>query len=58
MVPAIIYLTKMREDNLKFDIALKQAQKLGFAEANPKDDINGNDTAYKLAILSNYSIWY
>ncbi len=46
-------LTKMREDNLQFTKALKQAQKLGFAEANPKDDISGTDTAYKLAILSN-----
>ena len=33
--------------------SLKQAQKLGFAEANPKDDISGTDTAYKLSILSN-----
>ena len=46
-------LTKMRENNLPFNKALKEAQNLGFAEANPKDDINGNDTAYKLAILSN-----
>ena len=43
-------LTKMRENNLPFSEALKEAQKLGFAEANPKDDINGTDTAYKLAI--------
>mgnify|MGYP001300655817 CR=1 FL=1 len=46
-------LTRMREDRLQFSKALKQAQKLGFAEANPKDDISGTDTAYKLAILSN-----
>ena len=46
-------LTKMRDNNLKFHNALKQAQQLGFAEANPKDDINGIDTAYKLSILSN-----
>ncbi|MBV68406.1 MAG: homoserine dehydrogenase [Pelagibacterales bacterium] len=46
-------LTKMRENNLQFNKALKEAQNLGFAEANPKDDINGTDTAYKLAILSN-----
>ncbi|MDC3024483.1 homoserine dehydrogenase, partial [Alphaproteobacteria bacterium] len=46
-------LTKMRENNLKFSEALEKAQKLGFAEANPKDDISGFDTAYKLAILSN-----
>ncbi len=46
-------LTKMRENNLQFNKALREAQQLGFAEANPKDDINGTDTAYKLAILSN-----
>ena len=46
-------LTKMRESNLQFNNALKKAQQLGFAEANPEDDINGVDTAYKLAILSN-----
>ena len=46
-------LTKMRENNLQFNYALKKAQQLGFAEANPEDDINGVDTAYKLAILSN-----
>ena len=43
----------MREKNLKFKKALNEAQQLGFAEANPSDDINGTDTAYKLAILSN-----
>ena len=46
-------LTKMRENNIQFNNALKKAQQLGFAEANPEDDINGVDTAYKLAILSN-----
>ena len=43
----------MRENNLQFNKALQQAQQLGFAEANPKDDISGTDTTYKLAILSN-----
>ena len=46
-------LTKMRENNLPFKKALKDAQKLGFAESNPHDDVSGIDTAYKLAILSN-----
>jgi len=45
-------LSKMREDNLPFKKALKNAQNLGFAESDPHDDISGNDTAYKLAILS------
>ena len=43
----------MRERNLTFEIALKNAQNEGFAEADPYDDISGNDTAYKLLILTN-----
>jgi len=46
-------LTKMREKNISFKKALKDAQSLGFAEADPFDDISGTDTAYKLSILSN-----
>ncbi len=46
-------LTQMREKNISFKKALNEAQKLGFAEANPSDDISGKDAAYKLAILSN-----
>ena len=45
-------LTRMAHDNLDFNIALKQAQKLGYAEANPANDIGGLDAAYKLAILT------
>lgn len=45
-------LTRMAHDNLDFNIALKQAQKLGYAEANPANDISGLDAAYKLAILT------
>lgn len=45
-------LTKMTEKNITFEEALKQAQKSGFAEANPAFDIEGIDTAHKLAILS------
>jgi homoserine dehydrogenase len=45
-------VTKMGDENLDFSVALKQAQKLGYAEANPANDIEGNDTAYKIAILS------
>lgn len=44
-------LTKMTKDNMGFAQALKQAQKLGFAEADPKMDIDGSDAAYKAAIL-------
>ena len=46
-------LTQMNEKKISFDQALKSAQKLGYAEANPFDDISGTDTAYKLLILSN-----
>ena len=46
-------LSKMNERNLTFETALKNAQNEGFAEADPYDDISGNDTAYKLVILTN-----
>jgi homoserine dehydrogenase len=45
-------LTRMAQENLDFSEALKQAQKLGYAEANPVNDIEGFDAAYKLAILA------
>lgn len=45
-------VTKMGDENLDFSVALRQAQKLGYAEANPANDIEGNDAAYKIAILS------
>lgn len=45
-------LTKMEEDNLDFSIALKQAQDLGYAEADPTFDIENIDSAHKLTILS------
>jgi len=45
-------LTKMLEEKLDFKVALKQAQKLGFAEADPTLDIEGYDAAHKIAILA------
>ncbi len=45
-------LTKMSEDNLDFDIALKNAQSMGYAERNPAADIEGHDACRKIAILS------
>lgn len=45
-------LTRMAQDNLNFEDALCQAQKLGFAEADPSSDIEGRDAAYKLIIMS------
>jgi len=45
-------LTKMFEENIEFEEALKEAQRLGFAEADPSLDIDGIDTAHKIIILS------
>jgi homoserine dehydrogenase len=45
-------LTKMSESGLDFKEALKLAQKKGYAEANPKLDIEGGDAAHKLTILA------
>jgi homoserine dehydrogenase len=45
-------LTKMEQENLPFADCLKQAQRLGYAEADPTFDIEGHDTAQKLAILA------
>lgn len=46
-------LTKMRDEGGNFTDVLKEAQSLGFAEADPALDIGGGDSAHKLAILSN-----
>ena len=48
-------LTKMHEQNLSYDIALKQAQELGYAETDPTGDVEGYDASYKIAILSTIS---
>jgi len=45
-------LSEMRENNLTFEVALKQAQELGFAEADPTFDIEGVDAAHKITILA------
>ncbi|HEC1746122.1 TPA: homoserine dehydrogenase [Campylobacter lari] len=46
-------LSKMTEDNAKFQEVLKKAQDLGYAEADPAFDIEGFDAAHKLLILAN-----
>lgn len=46
-------LTKMSEENYSFEDALALAQELGYAEADPTDDVEGYDIARKLSILSN-----
>jgi len=45
-------LTRMHKERLSFAECLKEAQRLGYAEANPTFDIGGFDTAHKLAILT------
>jgi homoserine dehydrogenase len=45
-------LTQMTENGLDYDQAVKEAQRLGFAEADPSSDVGGDDAAYKLSILS------
>jgi homoserine dehydrogenase len=45
-------LTRMEQDKLGFAECLKEAQRLGYAEADPTFDIEGHDTAQKLAILA------
>ncbi|EEC4842603.1 homoserine dehydrogenase [Campylobacter lari] len=46
-------LSKMTEDNAKFQEVLKKAQDLGYAESDPTFDIEGFDAAHKLLILAN-----
>jgi homoserine dehydrogenase len=42
----------MRDKGLPFDVVLKEAQRLGYAEADPTFDIEGVDAAHKITILS------
>lgn len=44
-------LTQMRVKGISFDEALRDAQRLGYAESDPTDDVKGFDTARKIAIL-------
>ena len=45
-------LTKLFEEQQEFDVVLKEAQDLGFAEADPTADVSGLDAAYKIVILT------
>jgi len=53
-------LTRMENEGLAFDEVLAEAQRLGYAEANPGLDIDGHDTAHKTAILASlaYGEWF
>lgn len=44
-------LSEMTSNGMNFDVALKQAQQLGYAEADPTLDIDGHDAAHKLILL-------
>ena len=45
-------LTRMAGEGISFSEALKEAQELGYAEADPTNDVEGTDAAYKLAVLA------
>lgn len=45
-------LTRMADDSQPYEAALAEAQRLGFAEADPAEDVDGRDAAAKLAILA------
>jgi homoserine dehydrogenase len=46
-------LSRMTSESIPFSVALKEAQELGYAEADPSLDIEGNDAAGKLVIIAN-----
>ena len=48
-------LTQMNQKHWTYDEALKKAQELGFAEADPTNDVTGKDAAYKMIILSYFA---
>jgi homoserine dehydrogenase len=45
-------LTRMRQDGLSFEAAVKEAQQKGYAEADPTLDVGGGDAAHKLVVLA------
>lgn len=48
-------LTKMSKENASYEDVLKEAQEMGYAEANPDGDVEGYDAQYKLATLATIS---
>lgn len=51
-----LILSSMQNDGLSFEIALREAKRLGFAEADPTFDVSGADAAQKLAILTHMGL--
>ncbi len=50
------YILSRMEEGLSFEAALDEAKRLGYAEADPRADIDGWDSAAKLVILSNWAM--
>ena len=48
-------MTKMVEEDWSYEDALAEAQRLGFAESDPTNDVDGIDAAYKMVILSQFA---
>lgn len=48
-------LSQMNKKGLSYEIALKRAQELGFAEADPTNDVTGKDAAYKMILLCQFA---
>nr|WP_257611705.1 hypothetical protein [Oenococcus oeni] len=48
-------LSQMRQNKISYAAALKTAQEKGFAEADPSNDVDGIDAAYKLQILADFT---
>lgn len=53
-------LTRMENEGILFDDVLKQAQELGYAEAEPSLDIDGDDTGHKTCVLASLAFgkWF
>jgi homoserine dehydrogenase len=49
-------LTKIFREGKSYDVSLKEARKLGFAESNPASDVNGSDSLYKLIIITLHAL--
>ncbi|MFW7433395.1 homoserine dehydrogenase [Vagococcus carniphilus] len=49
-------LSQMAEQELSYEKALDKAQKLGFAESDPTNDVEGIDAAYKMIILTKFAL--
>ncbi|MDR3215533.1 MAG: homoserine dehydrogenase [Bacilli bacterium] len=48
-------LTKMNEERVSYEVALLEAQRLGFAESDPTNDVLGYDAAFKMGILTYFA---